>query len=581
MRGGRGRGDSAERGERAARNPVALQLPAMSAFSGHAVAAVLRQTLERLGAGATFGLPGGPNRELFLALRGSSVRLVVPSHELAAAFMAGGYGRVSGRPGVLLTIPGPGFAYALAGIAEAWQDSAPLVHIVAAPPEPPHQRLRHQALDQTAIAAPMVKAVFSVGDPARLASDLADAFDTAQCGEPGPVLLQLGAAPSRTAQRPLPADERELAAVWQRIARARRPVLYLGQGCARAATAVRRYAERTGTPVFSTASGRGVLSEAAPLSLAYDSLRGTTYALNDFLSHCDLVLAVGARLAYNGTAGFGLQLPAERLVHVDASGANLNALYPAAAVLAVRAEEFFAHSQAQAVPRSQWSAAELAAARAAVGSVLQREAEPVIAADTPVQFFSSLRAALPDEALVVTDSGVHQVLARRYFEVRAPFGLLLPTDLQSMGFALPTAIAAKLAAPQRPVVALLGDGGALMSGLELAVAVREQLPLVAVVFSDGYLNQIRLQQLQDHGRAHGVALPTVDFAALAAAVGAHYELSDARLECLPQALASPRVTLIEVPVSDSAALQSAARRSRAKAVVRRAMQVARRPRLRR
>ena len=554
----------------------------MSAFSGYPVATVLRHTLERLGAGAAFGLPGGPNRELFLALRGSSVRLIVPSHELAAAFMAGGYGRVSGRPGVLLTIPGPGFAYALAGIAEAWQDSAPLVHIVAAPPAPPHQRLRHQALDQTAIAAPMVKAVFSIEDPSRLASDLADAFEAAQSGEPGPVLVQLGAAPSRTAPPPLPpADERELAALWQRIARARRPVLYLGQGCAAAAMAVRSYAERTGTPVVSTASGRGVLSEASPLSLGYDSLRGTTAALNDFLSQCDLVLAVGARLAYNGTAGFGVQLPAERLVHVDASGANLNALYPAVAVLAARAEEFFAHPQAQRVPRSQWSATELAAARAAIGTALQREAEPKIAGQTAAQFFTSLRRVLPDEALLVTDSGVHQGLARRYLEVRTPFGLLLPTDLQSMGFALPTAIAVKLAAPQRPVVALLGDGGALMSGLELAVAVREQLPLVALVFSDGYLNQIRLQQLQDHGRAHGVALPAVDFAALAAAVGARYELSDAQLECLPQALASPRVTLIEVPVSDSAALQSAARRSRAKAVVRRAMQIARRPRLRR
>lgn len=548
----------------------------MSVFSGDAVAAVLRQTLERCGARAAFGLPGGPNRALFLALQGSSVRLVVPSHELAAAFMAGSYGRVSGRAGVLLTIPGPGFAYALGGIAEAWQDSAPLVHIVGSPPEPPHQRLRHQALDQTAIAAPMVKAVFSIEDPAHVARDLAAAFETAQSGEPGPVLVQLGAAPSRCAPSPPAPEERALAALWQRVAEARRPVLYLGQGCAAAATAVRSYAERTATPVFTTASGRGVVSEASPLSLAFDSLRGTTAALNEFLGRCDLVLAVGARLAYNGSAGFGVKLPAERLVHVDASAANLNALYPAAEVLAARTEELFAHPLAQAVPRTQWSAAELAATRAAVARVLQQEAEPAIAAQSAAHFFGNLRAALPDEALVVTDSGLHQVLARRYFEVRAPYGLMLPTDLQAMGFALPSAIAAKLAAPQRPVVALLGDGGALMSGLELAVAVREQLPLVALVFSDGYLNQIRLQQLQDHGRAHGVALPAVDFAALAAAVGAHYELSDARLECLPQALAAPRVTLIEVPVTDGAALERAVRRSRAKALVRRALHAPRR-----
>src|SRR5579863_8565590 len=304
---GKGGGHSCASVRRMAHTQVTADGPRMSDFSGYPVAALVRDTLERCGARAAFGLPGGANRELFLALRGSKVRLVVPSHELAAAFMAGSYGRVSGRPGVLLTIPGPGFAYALAGIAEAWQDSAPLVHIVHAPPGPPHQRLRLQALDQSAIAAPMVKAVFCIEDPAQLLGGLEEAFEAARSGEPGPVLVQLGAAPSRAAVPPPRPDERELAALWQRVARARRPVLWLGQGCAGAAAAVRRYIERTGTPAFSTASGRGVLSEASSLNLGYDSLRGTTAALNEFLDRCDLVLAVGARLAYNGSAGFGVQ----------------------------------------------------------------------------------------------------------------------------------------------------------------------------------------------------------------------------------------------------------------------------------
>jgi acetolactate synthase-1/2/3 large subunit len=113
---------------------------------------------------------------------------------------------------------------------------------------------------------------------------------------------------------------------------------------------------------------------------------------------------------------------------------------------------------------------------------------PRIAGQTPEQFFGRLRAELPDNTLLVADSGLPQVVARRYFEVRQPHGLLPPADLQSMGFALPSAIAAKLAAPSRPVVSLVGDGGALLSGLELALAVRERLALTVIVFNDGYLN---------------------------------------------------------------------------------------------
>jgi acetolactate synthase-1/2/3 large subunit len=164
----------------------------MSDFAGDAAAVTIRTALERCNAGAAFGLPGGANQRLFKALRTSRTRLIVPTHELAAAFMAGTYGRVDGRPGILLTIRGPGFAYALPGIAEAWQDSAPLVHIVSAPPEGRHQRHRHQALDQAAIVRPMVKAVFGVSELAKLGETICLAFETARCGEPGPVVVQLG-----------------------------------------------------------------------------------------------------------------------------------------------------------------------------------------------------------------------------------------------------------------------------------------------------------------------------------------------------------------------------------------------------
>lgn len=543
----------------------------MSHFAGGEAAAVICEALRRCNAGAAFGLPGGPNHALFQRLRGTDPRLIVPTHELAAAFMAGTYGRIDGRPGILLTIPGPGFAFALPGIAEAWQDSAPLLHIVAAAPGGPHARLRHQALDQSAIVRPLTKAMFAVDDPARLAETVCAGFETARDGEPGPVIVQLGAPAGTEAARPAGSVAGDAGAVWARILQARRPVMMVGQGCAKAAEQIRAYVERTGTPVFSSASGRGVVSERSPWSLQYDSLRGTTTALNALLAEADLVIAVGTRLAFNGTGGLELKLPPARLVHVDASAANLNALYPAAAAAVMRAEEFFSMPAGLAAPHSEWTRQAIAAWRERIGAA-EHQPEPLIAGLTPQEFFTTLDAQLPEDVLLVTDSGLHQVMARRYCTVRQPFGLLLPTDLQSMGFALPSALAARLAAPQRPVVALVGDGGMFMSALELATAVREKIDLTAIVFNDGYLNQIRMQQLGDAGRDYGVTLPALDFQALAVAVGADYLSCEANnLTALAHAGRRPGVTLIEVPVHDSRAITRVATRNRMKSSVRRAL----------
>jgi thiamine pyrophosphate-dependent acetolactate synthase large subunit-like protein len=168
-------------------------------------------------------------------------------------------------------------------------------------------------------------------------------------------------------------------------------------------------------------------------------------------------------------------------------------------------------------------------------------------------FFRALRSALPSDAILVLDSGLHQMLARRYYEVRAVAGMVMPTDLQSMGFAIPTAIGAKLATPKRAVVALVGDGGFAMTALELLTAVRERLALVVIVFVDGAFGQIRMQQRADYGASHGVAIENPDFALLAQALGVRYEFAaENNIEKLVgAALERSEVTVIEVTVADT------------------------------
>jgi acetolactate synthase-1/2/3 large subunit len=336
---------------------------------------------------------------------------------------------------------------------------------------------------------------------------------------------------------------------------ARHPVLFVGQGAALAAAALRRVAEARRAPVLTTPSGRGALPEDHALSFGFDPLRQDVARVNAFLEEADLIVAVGCKLTHNGTAGFTLSLPAQRLIHVDTGPDVLGANYAARLTVCASAEAFFSALEGGPLEPAAWPHGDLHQWRERVRAVRPPDLpEPAVGGGGAggAQFFATLRRGLPREAIVVTDSGMHQVLTRRYYDVWAPAGLLMPSDFQSMGFGVPAAIGAALAAPTRPVVAIVGDGGLRMTGLELATAVREGLRLVVFVFSDGRLNQIRLQQLTEFGHEHAVELAKLDLGLFAEAVGAGYARLTGDLDLvLARALAATGPTLVEVPVSDS------------------------------
>ncbi len=552
----------------------------------------LCDALEALGVECVFGVPGTQNVALYEALRRSRIRSVVATHELAASFMANGYHRASGKVAPLVTIPGPGFTYALTGLAEALHDSAAVVHITGQPPHgragacPPTEKrgFHFQALDQRAIAAPLVKGVCSIDQADDVAAGMARAFDLALTGEPGPVLVEVAGraledVPARDAERarrqaPPALDAVAVDGAAALLGASRRPLIMAGQGCAEAAGLLRELAELLRAPVFTTMSGRGVLPDDHALALGFEFVRGNVSALNELIGQSDCVLAVGCKLTSGGTAGFELALPADRLIHVDASADVLGATYQARLAI-VGPAALFLERLVPAVKRSRvastggftpgevegWRKRLRATASGAVP-------EPTVKGITPATaaaFFAALRRALPRDGIVVTDSGLHQLLARRHLDVLSPRGLIAPSDFQSMGFGLPAAIGAKLAAPDRPVVVVLGDGGFAMSGMELLTAAREGVPLTVIVFNDGRLNLIRVAQLARFGQSEGVDLLNPDFAAFAAAVGVRYARCEGDVErVLRSAVRGAQPVLLEVLVGDSPAIHVA----RAKALVR-------------
>jgi acetolactate synthase-1/2/3 large subunit len=531
------------------------------------------QALAEHGVECVFGLPGTQNIALYEALRRHHLRSIVATHELAAAFMANGYYRSSGRLAAVVTIPGPGFAFALPALAEARHDSAAVLHVTGQPPrgERPYQ---FQQLDQRRLVASLVKGAFGAEGPDDVAGAVACGVELALGGEPGPVLVDYtdealegtpsAAGPPAPTRKPSsPPDPAKLAAAAEWLATARRPVVMAGQGCADAAPALRELVERLGAPTFTTLSGRGVLPEDHPLALGFEAARDNVAVLNELIGQADCVLALGCKLTAAGTDGFRLELPADRLLHVDAGDEVVGASYAAKLAVVARAEDFLgelrAALRARATSPPAWEAAQIERCRQRLAATSAGAWPEPAFAEVPggaAGFFAALRAALPRDAMVVTDSGLHQMLVRRHLAVLSPRGLIAPSDFQSMGFGLPAAIGATLASPSRRVVAMIGDGGFAMTGLELLTAVRERVALPVIVFNDGQMNRIRVQQFARYGHAEGCELLNPDFGAFASAVGVAYaRVGEDPEATLRVALASEAPILVEVVLGDSSAIQ--------------------------
>ena len=322
---------------------------------------------------------------------------------------------------------------------------------------------------------PLVKCVLEVSSPDEVARATRTALGQASAGEPGPVLLQLtsqalsGAGSSPEPETASPLHEPDTGAIAERLLAARRPLLLVGQGAADAAPEVRRLAEWLRSPVIATTSGRGVVSERHPLCIASDVAGGPAAPLNDLVARADLVLALGCKLSHNGSRGYTLVLPAERLVRVDASREVLGLAYPSSEAVEADVGVFLTSVRRQTdgrAPASEWTDNEIASWRTKNAAQRPARFNPQLGPGPASELFAALRRHLPDRAVVASDSGLHQYVVRANFPVVEPRTLLVPTDFQSMGYGVPAAIGGSIATGER-AVAVTGDGGFNIVGLEL------------------------------------------------------------------------------------------------------------------
>ncbi|MGW8761262.1 5-guanidino-2-oxopentanoate decarboxylase [Streptomyces sp. NPDC055815] len=540
-------------------------LPRGGAFTGGE--AVVR-ALASHGVTDAFGIPGTHNLEIYRHLPGYGIRHVTPRHEQGAGYAADAYARVSGRPGVAITTTGPALLNIAAAVGQAYSDSVPL--LVVSPGMPlrhPRQStgLLHEMRSQTEALRGVAAFSHRVSSVDEIGSAVARAFTLFRTGRPRPVHIEVPldlletvepAGPVRRAPltgppAPDPAAVDQAAAV---LRAARRPALVLGGGARAAAAECAALAERLGAPAVTTANGKGVLDERHPLSLGV-SLHSP--AVQKWLADRDVVLAVGTELAESDLWG---PPPALRgtLIRVDVDPAQMYAGLPADVPLVGDARVLLTALLAECrggggdVPAE---AADLAHVPADPGDVRALRAardDETRARDARwLPYLRAVRRVLAEDAVLTSDSAQCCYYGALPHLPLGPGGRYLhPTGFGTLGYALPAAIGAKTACPERQVVALSGDGGLQFSVQELATAAQLRLPLPVVVFDNGGYGEIREEMAARGDTPLAVDLPAVDLPALARAYGGHgatvrspEELADA----LALALTTPGPTVLTVP----------------------------------
>jgi acetolactate synthase-1/2/3 large subunit len=519
------------------------------------------EALRAEGVRHVFGIPGVHNLAIYDALlRQSAIAHVLARHEQGAAFMADGYARSSGRPGVVLVTTGPGATNTITPLAESYAGSIPVLVVMSDIPAALVGRevgALHEVVDQIACFKPVCRWAEQVGDGAAIAADIQGAFDLFVSGRPGPIALSIPTdlltarvegriVAGRGRGRP-PCHVEEIEEAARLLAGAARPLIIAGGGvvAAEAATELRRVAARLGAPVITTVMGRGSIPETDPL---WQGVLPNKRATEAAIKAADVILAVGCRFAHRSTQGLLLNLsfrPDQALIHVDIDPSVIGKLFKPRLGIVGDARDGLARIAEILGPgeRAGWNTGDLAALKTAANERYTPEA---------AAFIRILRAALADDAIVVNDQTGINYWMEWLFPVLAPRTFLYPVGSATLGYGVPAAIGAKVANPARQVVAVAGDGGFLFSVNELATAVKYGLAVVFLVLNDQRYGAIKYLQERLFGRWGEADLTNPDFPALARAFGAageRVESLDALGPALARALAHPGPTVLELPMA--------------------------------
>ena len=501
-------------------------------------AQAVTQVLAAAGADHAFTVPGESFSGLLHAMRDlPDFRVIATRHEESAAFMACALGRLRRRPAVCMGTRMVGGGNMAIGIHTAFQDSTPLVAVVGQAPTDYRHREAFQEADLTAVFAPICKWAVEVPSPEKAAEITERALKVAMSGRPGPVVLifredvleaEVPAIQPRELRVPRPAPDPEAVAETLRLLRsADRAVLLVGGGIASADAQHQlvRFANAEQIPVVTAWRRPDAFPNDHPLYLGWAGLRVPDVSRRR-LEEADVVLAVGTRLGEMTTFWYSVPTPDATLIHADVDplvlGGRRWADLPIVADAGLFLDALESEATGDPIDPSlrERRSAEVAELRREWESRTIPRAVPRRGGVDQQAVVAHLREHMSPDTIVTCDAGNFTKWPARYLRWNEPGTFLAPTS-GAMGYAVPAALAAKLAAPGRPVLALVGDGGMLMTGPEIETAVRERTPFVTVVFDNQQYGTIRAHHELTHpGRSTATMLGPVDFAGLATSLGA-------------------------------------------------------------
>jgi thiamine pyrophosphate-dependent acetolactate synthase large subunit-like protein len=519
--------------------------------------------LEAAGVEVVFGIPGVHTLALYDALHDRGIRHILARHEQGAGFMADGYARATGKPGVALIITGPGITNVATPVGEAYADSSPVVIISSQIEREWAGKMRgnlHDIRDQTGLMGVLTKRSTTVDRVDQVAEVVYAAVRDAVAGRPRPVHVEIPLdvlAAKGPFSEPQAASSYRLAPTREQVrqaadllARARKPIIYTGGGALDASASITRLAELLGTPVISSIMGKGTVAEDHPYGLghAWDPW-GAVNPVDELLRACDVMIVFGSKLGAQETNFWKMPLPETLIrVEIDPHEANLNYPNPTLPIVAD------AQATADALVEELYGRSGDVSPRTTVDEVeaYRRRVQTNQRDDTYYPYIAALRGAIPRDGIIVQDMTMMSYRMNDAYPAYAPRTYLFPSSYGTLGFSMPAAIGAKIGKPDTPVVAIAGDGGYQFTMQELATAVQFHVSLPIVIFNDATYTAVEQAMKHEYdGRVMATDLVNPDYVKLAEAYGIPgIRASDpaALAKAVTDAFERSGPTIVDVPI---------------------------------
>ncbi len=533
-----------------------------------------RYALEQLPISYTFGIPGVHNTEIYDQLNSSEkITPVLVTHEGGAAFMADAISRVSDEIGCMLIVPAAGVTHAASGIGEAFLDGIPMLIISGGIRSDSDYGYQLHEVDQHALLAPITKNTYKISYHDEIISTLFEAYAVATEGEPGPVFVEIpvniqldrGKVKSLPTYSPIteeaPVDEEALDKAVALLKSSQSPGIFVGWGALNAVEHVTKIAEYIAAPVATTLQGLSSFPGNHPLYTGFGFGPAAVPAARNAFADCDCLLAIGTRFGEIATGSYGVDVP-ENLIHIDINPKVFNRNYPAKVAIEGDAKTVIAALAEKITSDTEKCDSELLIediARDKAEFISQWQEHDSGLKVNPISFFTELRKRLDDDSILVVDDGNHTFLTAELMPIHQPGGMISPTDFNCMGYAVPAAIGAKFAQPEKQVVSIIGDGAFFMTAMELATASSNDKATINFIFNDGELSQIAQAQQRPYNRSTCANLASVKLKGVAIATGCEYlriNNNHQLVEVIEQAFvlgAESKVVIVDVNIDYSKA----------------------------